>query len=172
MHHFLIAQIVGAVAVIIALSVYQFNNRKLMLRLNAVAAFLYAISFYMLGARTGAAMNLIGSGRCFVFTKVAPSRKNIWVLFIFILISIIGTALTWQGNVSLLAIGGSIFSAIAFWQRDPKTIRVLALLIPPLWFSYDALSGSYPGMFVEAFNLVSILIGRYRFDKKVIKARA
>jgi glucose-6-phosphate-specific signal transduction histidine kinase len=172
MHHFLVAQLIGAAAVIIALSVYQFNNRILMLRLNVFAALLYAISFYLLGAPTGAAMNFIGSGRCYVFTKVKPAKKNVWVLFVFILVSVIATALTWQGYLSLLAMGGSILSAVAFWQNDPKMIRTLALLIPPLWFSYNALVGSYPGMFVESFNLVSILIGRYRFDKKPIKVNA
>jgi hypothetical protein len=105
MHIFLEAQIIGALAVLIALSVYQFNSRRLMLKLNGVAAILYAISFYMLGAPTGAAMNIIGSARCFVFTAVVPSKKNIWILFLFILIAIIGTSLTWKGKISLLAMG-------------------------------------------------------------------
>ncbi len=89
MSHYFIAQCIGACAVLIALSVYQFNNRKTMLRLNMSAALLYAVSFFMLGATTGAAMNAIGSARCYAFSRVTPSSRNSWVLILFLIVSVI-----------------------------------------------------------------------------------
>lgn len=170
--HYFVAQSVGVCAVLVALSVYQLNARRTMLRLSAIAALLYAVSFFMLGAMTGAAMNLLGGARCYAFSKVKPSRKNGWVLLVFLAGSLAATITSWQGPVSLLAMGGSMLGAIAFWQKDAHTIRNLALIVPPLWFAYDALAGSYPGMFVEVFNIVSILIGRYRFDSQKAVAQS
>lgn len=67
--------------------------------------------------------------------------------------------------------GGSLLGAYVFWQKDERIIRNLALAIPPLWFAYDSSVGSYPGMFIEVFNIISILIARYRFDLRNASAQ-
>jgi len=159
-----IAQLVGVAAVIFALSIFQFNKRSAMLWLGLTAGALFSIHFFLLGAFTGAALNLIGVGRSYTFVKVTPNRKNVWVLVLFIAIAGVATILTWRGFVSMLAFTGNTASAIAFWQKKPKYIRRWAFVPPPFWFSYNALSGSYPGMFIEFFNLASLIIGTYRFD--------
>jgi hypothetical protein len=53
---------------------------------------------------------------------------------------------------------------LAVWQKNPRMIRLLSLLSPPLWLIYNVLSGSYPGILSEIFLLTSTLIGIYRFD--------
>ncbi len=164
MTHNAIAQLFGIVAVVIALGTYQFNNRKIMLRLNMVAALFYTISFLMLGALTGAAMNALNSVRSYSFSVIMPTRKNRWVLVLFLAASAALTAISWQGPDSLFAMGGAMLGAVAFWQKNPLVIRTLALVVPPLWFIYDMRVGSYPGMFIEIFNVISILVGKYRFD--------
>ncbi|MEK7070605.1 MAG: YgjV family protein, partial [Patescibacteria group bacterium] len=55
---------------------------------------------------------------------------------------------------------------IAFWQSNPRYIRLIGLISPPLWFTYNYISGSYAGMFAEIILLSSNLIGIYRFDIK------
>lgn len=164
MTHHAIAQVFGLVAVVIALGTYQFNKRKTMLRLNMTAALFYTVSFLLLGAFTGAAMNALGSVRCYAFSVVRPSRKNSWVLIVFIITAAGLALLSWQGPKSLFAMGGSILGAIAFWQKNPRVIRSLAIVVPPLWFMYDMSVGSYPGMTIEIFNVFSIFLGKYRFD--------
>lgn len=171
MSNVVIAQCIGAVAVIISLAVFQVNKRSLMLWLSLSAGILFGVHFVLLGALTGAALNFIGVARSYCFVKVTPARKNVWILLIFISIAAIATVATWKGLVSLLAFTGNTASGIAFWQRKPKDIRRWAFIPPPLWFSYNALSGSYPGMFIELFNFVSLLIGTYRFDWRMKKRR-
>jgi hypothetical protein len=160
----LAAQLVGVVAVLISLAIFQLNKRGTMLKFGMTAAILYAIHFFMLGAVTGAAMNAIGFGRGYVFSKVKPTKQTKWILFAFIAIGAVATALTWQGPLSMLAFGGATAGAIAFWHKTPKTVRHWALIAPPLWFTYNAISGSYPGMFIEVAILSSNLIGQYRLD--------
>jgi flagellar biosynthesis protein FlhB len=164
MHNYLAAQIVGAVAVLLSLAVYQFNNRRAMLALSMLGALSWAIHFFMLSAMTGAAMNLIATGWCFVFLRIKPNRSNLWILFSFLALDSLATYLTWQGSISLLAMSGSMLTAIAFWSKSTKVIRRLALSAPPLWFTYNLMAGSYPGMFFEVFTFTSNLVGQYRFD--------
>lgn len=164
MSHLLLAQLVGVVAVTISITVFQVNKRTKMLTLSMFAAFLYTVHFSMLGAYTGSAMNLIGGARCYAFFKVKPDKRYHWVLFAFMGVAILGTIVTWQGIISLLPFFGSISSAFATWHKSPKYIRRWSLLAPPLWFTYNTISGSYPGMLIEIVMVCSNLFGEYRFD--------
>ena len=160
----MVAQIVGFVAVIISVTIFQFNKRTTMLRLGAVAAFIYSLHFLMLQAYTGSAMNLIGGFRSYIFFKVKPDKRHRWILILFIAIASVSTYLTWQGSVSLLPFIASSLGGIALWHKKPKHIRRWALIVPPIWFTYNLLVVSYPGMVIEIIMFTSNLIGEYRFD--------
>ena len=172
MSHFVLTQIIGLIAVGISLCVFQTNKRQTMLLLSMSAAILYTIHFFLLGAATGAAMNLIGAGRCYVYFKAKPKKGQLWIPLGFIVISTIGAIVTWQGLLSLLPLFGSVSTGIAFWQKNPKYIRRLNLISSPLWFSYDGISGSYPGMLIETIVLCSNLVGMYRFDFRAKQVKA
>lgn len=137
-----------------------------MLRISMVGQILYAIHFMLLGAMTGSVMNLIGAVRSYLFAKFNDSKKPIVLFWSFIVTYLIATILTWHGLTSLLPMVGMITGTIAFWQSKPQHIRLLGLISPPLWFTYNFVSGSYPGMLAEIVLLTSNLIGIYRFDIK------
>ena len=159
-----LSQIIGVAAIISSLAIYQVNKRKTMLLLSLVAALLFSAHYWLLGADTGAAMNLLAVGRCYVFYKVRPSRDNRWIVMLFIGLDIFVGLLTWQGPISLLPIAGSIAGIISGWQKRPKLIRRYGIIPPPLWFTYSLLSGSVPGMIIGIVRFVSNLVGQYRFD--------
>jgi hypothetical protein len=166
--HGLIAQGIGIIAVCISLSVFQSNKRSKMLKLVMVAALLYTVHFYLIGALTGAAMNLIGALRSHTFYKLKPKNRHWWILGVFILMAIVGGLITWQGPLSLLPLAGSICGGLAIWHTKPSEIRRWSLIATPMWFTYNAISGSYPGMLIDTFSLTSNLLGEYRFDHKHI----
>lgn len=159
-------QLIGLAALLIAVSVFQINNRKIMLILGMMVSLLWSTHFLLLGAATGAAMNLLSATRSYVYYKVPPTKKNQWIMWFFVFITAIATAFTWKGPISLLPFIGSLFSIIAFWQKNTKYIRRLALGSSPPWFIHNAIVGSYPGMVVEVLLVISNLIGQYRFDFK------
>jgi hypothetical protein len=160
----LVAQVIGFVAMGFALFVFQVNKRKTMLKLQTVAASLFTVHFYMIGAPTGAALNFIGIARNYSFYRFKSRSWLIPTAFIaaFILVGV----LTWQGPLSLMPMIAMTTGTIAFWQSGTAAIRLLALVAPPLWFTYNYLSGSYAGMITEVVYLSSNLIGIYRFDVK------
>lgn len=161
---FITAQVIGAIAVILSLTIFQMNRRGVMLRLAAVAAVLYGIHYFLIGAWTAVAMNTIAAARNIVFVRLTMAQRPLWILVIFLVAVLIGGLVTWQGPISAFAMLATMLSCIATWQRDPKVIRRVAMVVPPLWFIYAFAAGSYPGMFVEIVILVSNVIGQYRFD--------
>lgn len=161
---YVISQIIGVAAILSSLAIYQVNKRKTMLLLSLVAALLFSVHYWMLGATTGAAMNLLAVGRCYVFYKVRPSRDNRWIVYLFIGLDIFVGLLTWEGFISLLPILGSIGGILSGWQRRPKLIRRYGIIPPPLWFTYSFLTGSIPGMIIGVVRCISNLVGQYRFD--------
>jgi len=171
MSHFIIAQLVGFVAAAISVIVFQIDSRSKILFLSIFSALLYALSFYLLRAYTGAALNLLGSIRCFTYYKVKPSRRTLWVYWLFLGLAVALGLLTWAGPVSLLAIGGTAMYSTGQWQKKTKNIRRTSLLASPFWFSYNFISKSYPGMLVEVLIFCSNLIGQYRFDFRKLRLK-
>lgn len=167
MWHSLTAQLVGFVAVGFSLAVFQVNNRKTMLTLTIVAGLFWTCHFYLLGAATGSAMNLIGSARSYIFRKQSAKQSFVSLVF-FCLLFIVVTVITWQGIESLLPLGGMLAGSYAFWQINPKRIRAFALIAPPLWFTYNLIVGSYAGVLIEVINVGSNVLGIYRFDRAKI----
>jgi len=137
-----------------------------MLVLGIAASLLWSVHYLLLAAPTGVAMNILGAGRGYLYRRMRPTKQNRWVLWLLLVVTMAATALTWQGAISLLALVGSSGTVIAYWQKKPKHIRRLALASSPFWLTYNALSGSYPGVVAEIFSITSNLLGQYRFDFK------
>lgn len=167
MHGQLMAQLIGFVALIVSLWVFQLNKRTTMLTAQLWGNLLFAIHFALLGAYTGAALNLVGAGRSYSFNKFRKKRWSGAIFWGFIGIFVAADIATWQGIISLLPLIGMISGAFAYWQPTAKSIRVLSLIAPPAWFIYNAVVSSYAGMATEVILMSSILIGMYRLDKQV-----
>lgn len=163
---FIIAQLVGFIALAFSITVFQKNKRRLMLLLQMSSAFLFAIHFALLGAWTGSAMNFVNTLRSYIFANKGNkywANNKVWVL-VFILLFSIFTLITWQGWISLLPLIAMISGTIAFWLDNPRHIRLLSLISPPAWFIYNLTFNSYPGMIIEVLLFLSIIIGIFRFD--------
>jgi hypothetical protein len=169
---FLIAQFIGVIALTFSITIFQLNERSKMLHLGVVAAILYAIHFFLLGAVTGAILNLVSALRSFSFFHLQPNaQQRHGLLFGFIALQCLVTIFTWQGFVSVFALMGSIISTFSVWHQKPRDIRRWALASPPFYFVYDALAQSYPGMLIEIIVILSNLVGEYRFDGRLHRDR-
>lgn len=162
----IIGQSIGFVALVVSVFVFQKNKRKSMLLLQMVASFIFMVHYLLLGAITGATMNFINTFRNYIFSQKERwhwASSSFWLYF-FISVFIISGLITWQGYISILPIIGMVIGTISFWMNDPRRIRLFSLVSPPLWFIYNFISHSYPGMIVEIINITSIIIGIIRFD--------
>lgn len=127
---------------------------------------LFVVHYCLLGAWTGALMNLIEAGVVYLAYKKeekAWARLKFWPYF-FIFLYIVAGVVTLKTSADFLPVVAQIFGAIAVWQSNPRAIRFIMLAPRPLWFIYNFIVGSYAGMTAEVFILASVLIGIIRFD--------
>lgn len=132
-----------------------------MLRIQLVSGLVWTLHYILLGALSGAGFNFMTSVRNYLFVRY---RKQTWLFWVVIVAYFFTVLVTWKNWTSIFPLVASIVSTIAFWQKNPRHIRFLGLLVPPFWFTYNLLNGSYPGMLGDMITLSSILVGIYRFD--------
>jgi len=161
------AQFIGIIAFCLAIWSFQQNEHKRIVLLQLLANLCFMVHFYLIGAYTGALLNLIAAVRSIVF--VCKDKKwassNLWLVF-FSLVCVGAGIYTWEGIPSILPMVAMVLTTIAFGIPNPKLTRLMAFPSSPLWLIYNVLSQSWGGVATEAFNMLSILIGMLRFDRK------
>ena len=166
------AQFIGIIAFCLAVWSFQQNEHKKIVLLQLVANLCFALHFYLIGAYTGALLNLIGAVRSVVFVcKDKKWASSNWWLVFFSFICIAAGIYTWKNAASVLPIIAMVLTTVAFGIPNPKLTRLVAFPSSPLWLIYNVLSQSWGGVATEVFNMLSILIGMLRFGrrKKVTK---
>lgn len=167
----LFIQSVGVLAMIFSLAVFQTNGRAKMLSLHAVANFLYAVHFFLLAGYTGALIAIAIFIRNVAFYVLGKRQNNFFLPIAFCGVFVAICCFSWGGWASLLPTLGSIFGTLAFWQKNPRLIRLLSLMAPPLWFSYALITNAYPVIITEIIMFSSDLIGICRFDLRKKKKK-
>lgn len=174
MFYQVLAQAVGVAAMITGVVSYQMNTHKKIMILKTTCEGLFALHFFMLAflcgasdAYSGSVMNLIGAIRNVTFLICVEKNKSITpFIVIFSIAMIVCCGFTWQGAISLLAVGGKLCTTIAYAVKKPKFVRLLTIPSCIMWIIYDSLILSVSGIIMESFGLASIIIGYLRYDRK------
>lgn len=160
-----IAQGIGIVGLILAIISFQQNTNKGILLFQMLASIVFTFHFSLLGAYTGAAMNLVGAVRSTLFFNREKNwaSKKYW-LYLFIVLYIAVGAVTYKNYFSILPTVGMILSTIAFWIKNPKYTRLIMLPCSPCWLIYNFVNFSIAGVLTEIFAVTSLLVAMVRFD--------
>ena len=162
----IIANIIGFAAMAISILSFQQHTRSKILLFQIVSTLLFVIQFLMLGGITGMALNAVACVRTVIYyfrEEKTWAGKPFWP-YLFMLISVGVTFLTWEGVMSLLPMIGLITTSVSTWIRKPLFIRLLNLPSSVSWIVYNALVNSYAGICTEIFAIISVAIGLLRFD--------
>ncbi|MGN0989518.1 MAG: YgjV family protein [Eubacteriales bacterium] len=161
----IVAQGIGIVALTMVICSFQQNDRKKLMVFQIFATTLYSVHFVMLGAMSGAAMNMLCAVRAVVFYD----RSKKWVQspvcpIIFSVLSVVLGVVTWAGPMTLLPTVATVLTSLSFWAKTPKSIRLFTLPASPMWLVYNILNRSYSGVLTECFVMTSIIVAMIRFD--------
>ena len=173
----ILAQSLGFVGLGLILLSFQFPRQKTVIRVQLYSSLVFAGHYLLLGAVTGAMLNLIGIGRALVFSnRDRPWAQNKWWLPLFCVSYFIVYILMftiWDMDASarnlaleLLPVIGSLATTIGF-RLDNVTMRKLALVNGGTWVIYAILCGSIGGAVTEAVGIISVLIGLRRLKHTV-----
>ena len=166
-----IGEIIGAIAIVVSMLIYQQKSRAGLLVCKLISDVLWITHYILLGGFTGAAVTGVALVRGLVFFKSNPKDKNgKWILLSFMGISILCTILTWKSVFSIFALLGSAISIISFWIGNPRLSRRLAFPVAVSMLIYGASNGSVTVIVNETLVMLSSVLGIVRYDiKKNVK---
>ena len=156
--------LLGALGIVAAVLAFQCKRHGRVLTYRTANEILFGIQFFLLGAYTGVAMNLVGSLRNTIFTlQVKHGKSTRLTAFLFCLFFLVAGLCTWEGPKSLLVIAAKMISTLAFGNKNLLVVRLLILVTSSSWLIYDLFSGSMAGVVCEMLTLLSILVALVRF---------
>ena len=168
--NFIIAQIIGILALIILMLSFQKNEKKLLLKYQTISSFLYSIQYAFLGGYTGSLMNITSMARNFVFNKYNNKKVPIYWLIIIVILMIIFSLITYIGVISLLPMFAVVLYSIAVWYGNLKLIRCTEVISCTLFIVYNIRVLAITGLIATIIELISALIAIYRFDIKKLNS--
>ena len=163
----LVGEIAGYIAIVASVLIYQQKTRKNLLISKAVTDVVWIIHFFLMGGYTGAAVSCVALVREVVFFRSDWRNKNSkLILVVFLCISAVCTALTWDGVFSIFAMLCSMLSIVSFWIGEPKVSRIMAFPISGCMLIYGVANGSVAVLINEVLVMISSVIGILQHDRK------
>ena len=167
-----IAFAVGIIAVAFYLLGYLQKKKQSILILNLVSRLLYILQYILLGAFSGAVLDVAGA----IATVVAGKKNSRFVqkyrkiVIAAVNVIIIGAGvyvmILTRDPFGVLPIIGVMFHTNAFWFDNEKTVRRLSMIGSPFWFAYNFLCGAYGSCIGDLLSMVSLGISMFRYDRK------
>lgn len=161
----LVGQIFGFIAVILAFIALQMKTHRQVLVMYTMIGISMCINYFLLGAYPGMALNLFGLVRNWVYSKPGIFKGKWWPAIMTVIMLGIGL-FSWNGPQSLLVIAGLLINTYALSFEDPQHLRISILISSPMVLAYDILTFSLGGILLEAFSIVSSIIGLVRYRKQ------
>lgn len=161
----IIIQAIGILGILASVIAFQTKKHNQILLFKTLNEFLFAIQYFLLGAYTGMAMNLVGCVRNTFLTKqVEKGKKTTATVTIFSILFIVFGIFTWSGFKSILIMVAKVLSTVAYGNKNTSLVRVIILLTSIGWLTYNVCVFSIAGVLCEAFTIVSVIVGIIRFD--------
>ncbi len=168
----LIIQGIGFLGIIASILSFQCKKHGKLMVLRTGNELLFGIQYVLLGAYTGAAMNLVGCVRNLVFAgMVKKGKKTTGLCFLFSALFLTFAAVTWAGFRSVLIGTAKVISTFAYGNKNVFLVRIMVLSSSTAWLIYNAIVGSWAGVANETLTICSIIIGIFRIDIPEMRAK-
>ena len=164
----LIGQFVGFVAIAVAFLSFQVKKKTGILAIQALANFIWAIHFFMIGATAGCVMNLIATARNLIFAKRESCKwlKGVWLPTVISIIITTISILTRESWFDAILIPSTILSTYTYCLGNERVIRNSTVFVSLTWIVFNIVSISISGVIAEIFNLTSLTIAIIRFRNR------
>lgn len=163
----ILGQTLGIIATLITALSYQANTKKKLLFIQSVATLCTCISYLLLGATSGFALNIVCLIRnvCFYFQKEGKAPFYISTSIFVVMMGILG-AMSWQGPISLLIIVALAANTFFLSLGKPQMLRYSILVTSLMVLIYNIYVLAIGGILNESIAILSAFIGIIRFRKK------
>ena len=159
MTNFVLSQILVGIAIVFDIISFQCKERRQIVACLMGSCLLISSHFLLLGYSTAAALGIVAALR--FFTGLFSTSK--WVMGGFILASVVLSALTYSGVLSIVSGLGSVFGTTGTFCKNDKHLRQLMLVGTALWLIHNILAQSPAAVLMECLFIGSNLVGYYRY---------
>jgi hypothetical protein len=159
MSAFFLSQLLIGVAILFDLASFQFKNRRQIVGCLCIAGVLISSHFFLLQQYTAAGLMAVAVTR--YLSSIFTTSKLI--MLIFIICSLLVTAFTYTGLVSLISCAGAVAQTIAAFCQNDKKLRQLMIVGTSFWLLHNYLIDSPTAVIMEVLFISSNLVGYYRF---------
>jgi hypothetical protein len=87
----------------------------------------------------------------------------VW-LVVFVIISLVASAVTWVEWYSILPAAAMILTTISYWLKSETKIRLVTFPSSPCWLVYNIIVGSVAGIVTECVVMASLIVAIVRYD--------
>ena len=159
-------QIVSVIAMALVVLSFQMKSNKMLLVVQMLANFLFAVSYFLLGVYTASIVNLIAMLRSLALYFWADKNSNL-LLITTLIAFIFACIFTYAGVPTILVLVASIVDSFSMWKNDGKFIRYARLFaVSPLWLVHNIIRFSLGGLICEIFSIISCIIAFIRYKKE------
>ena len=169
---FFIPQIIGLCAVVTFVLSYQQKTRRGIILLNVTSRCLYILQYLLLGAISGAVLDILGAiASVIAQNKDRSSVKKhprLWFYAVNAVIFAIGLAICLinRNPLDLLPIAGVLLHTGAFWLNDERIIRRISFAGSPFWLVYNLSSRAYGSAIGDVLTMGSIIIATVKYRRQ------
>ena len=165
---YVIGQILGIFAPILTTVSYQANTKRRLLIIQTLATLCVCISYLLLDAPSGFALNIVCLTRNVTFFFMnEKSKLNYASAGFFALMMVPLGILSWQGPISVLMIVALAINTVCRSFGIPQLLRKSILLTSTMVLIYNCYVFSIGGILNETLAIVSSVIGIIRFRKEI-----
>ena len=159
----IIAQGFGILASILIIFSFQMKDNRWLFVLHGLGGLLFAVNYFMLGAYTGAILNILSFLRgCCLYVGGKMSKP--WSCMVFCIAFVCVGYFTYDGILSALTVVSMIAVTIAMWARSGKAIRLTNFFVSsPSWLAYNIHNNTIGGVVTEVFSIISVIVSFVRF---------
>ena len=160
----LIGQILGLVATGVITLAYQANTKKRVLAIQTPGVVVLCISYLLLGASSGFALNVVCVLRnlgC-LFVKEKTKLYYAMTAVLMIVMGVMGV-LSWEGYISLLLVTALVANTFFIALGKPQILRYSIIVTSTMCLVYNIVVFSVGGILLEAISVLSAAIGCIRF---------
>lgn len=147
--------IIGVIAFLFLCIGFNQKSVKDILKFKLAGDIAWSIHYFLLGAYTGMAANLVNMTREIFFLKM--KKQSTYLLVIFTLLTWLMSFVTWGGWFSILPSLASTFAVFSFWQKNVSVTRAIGLLNNAIVLTYAIFARSYMGIIAEITVAISII---------------
>lgn len=164
----IIAQILSLINGVFLLLSMRCKNKEKFLTLNSLSNAFGFASMIVLGAYSAAVGPIVLTiqGITSYFYEKKEKKQPKWMKGMYILLSILGGALTINSILSILPVLSSIFASLMLMSKDMKTSRKIGLISSSIALPYLIINKAYVAAFVFTSSFINTVDAIYKLDIK------